>query len=225
MNSPKVGKVDDGDVGCACHLRGSLQKSVCVENEAGVEVVNDQPAGFAKPSTIGSATVDQSSAFEGASGVDDHGNMQFEGAIGLEDPVDTQFEQPTFEGATGLEDSVYTVRAAHIRGSSGGKSEVEEEDNDIGLEYFSDSKYEQEDVEEDDQGEDTFFRLSEGLDIGLGNVSNEGPNQQNVNVNVTNSGLDYGNSDDLRSFYVASTLEAVVNFVLETVVKVMGYLL
>ncbi|CAA2999577.1 Hypothetical predicted protein [Olea europaea subsp. europaea] len=77
-----------------------------VENEARVEVVNDQPVGFAEPSTIGSATVDQSSAFEDASGVDDHGNTQFENATGLEDPVDTQFEQPTFEGAMGLEDPI-----------------------------------------------------------------------------------------------------------------------
>ncbi|CAA3014354.1 Hypothetical predicted protein [Olea europaea subsp. europaea] len=108
MNSPEVGAVDDGDVGCACHLRGSLRKPVYVENEAGVEVANDEPAGFAEPSTIGSATVDQSSAFEGTSGVDDHGNTQLESAIGLEDLVDTQFEQPTFEGTTRLEDPVDT---------------------------------------------------------------------------------------------------------------------
>ncbi|CAA2981790.1 Hypothetical predicted protein [Olea europaea subsp. europaea] len=30
MNSPEVGEVNDGDVGCACHLRGSLRKSVYV---------------------------------------------------------------------------------------------------------------------------------------------------------------------------------------------------
>lgn len=28
MNLPEVGEVDDGDVGCACHLRGSLRKSI-----------------------------------------------------------------------------------------------------------------------------------------------------------------------------------------------------
>ncbi|CAA3031021.1 Hypothetical predicted protein [Olea europaea subsp. europaea] len=123
MNSPEVGEVDDGDVGCACHLRRSLWKPVygdqlresdgvdssgdgvmdnvdvveaqvsandqpveqiqetstsdkpcSVENETGVEVANDELARFAEPSTIGNATVDRSSAFEGASGVDDHRN-------------------------------------------------------------------------------------------------------------------------------------------------------
>ncbi|CAA3016413.1 Hypothetical predicted protein [Olea europaea subsp. europaea] len=140
INSPEVGEVDDGDIGCVCHLRGSLRGDrivdnvdvvqaqvgandqpveqiwetstsdipCSVENEEGVEVANDQPTRFAEPSTIGSATLDQSSAFEGASRVDDHGNMQFEGATGLEYPIDTQFEQPTIEGAMGLEDPVDT---------------------------------------------------------------------------------------------------------------------
>ncbi|CAA3019148.1 Hypothetical predicted protein, partial [Olea europaea subsp. europaea] len=163
----------------------------------------------------------------GASGVDDHGNMQFEGAIGLEDPVDIQFKQPTFEGATGLEDPVNTqfeqptfegatrledsvdtqfeqptsegATRLEDLGNAPVEPSVEEAINAQNTSTGSSGGKSEEDVEEDDQGEDTFFRLSEGLDMELGNVSNEGPNQQNVNVNAVNSGLNYGNSDDLRS--------------------------
>ncbi|CAA2996344.1 Hypothetical predicted protein [Olea europaea subsp. europaea] len=144
-----------------------------VENEAGVEVANDELAGFTEPSTIGRLEDPADTQFE---------QPTFEGTTRLEDLVDTQFEQPTFEGATGMEDlgnvpvepSVEEAINAQNTGtgSSGGELEVEEKDNDSGLEHFFDSEYEQEDVEEDDQGEDTFFRLSDGLDFGLGNVSN-----------------------------------------------------
>ncbi|CAA2986267.1 Hypothetical predicted protein [Olea europaea subsp. europaea] len=82
MNSSEVGEVDDGDVGCVCHLRGSLRKPVYGDQLRESDDVD---------SRIDSV-------------VDNVDVVEAQGATGLEDPVDTKFEQPTSEGATGLED-------------------------------------------------------------------------------------------------------------------------
>ncbi|CAA2954713.1 Hypothetical predicted protein [Olea europaea subsp. europaea] len=124
MNSLEVGEVDDGDVGCLCHLRGSLRKSVygdqlresdsvdsrednVVDNVDVVEAqvgANDQPV----EQIWETSTSDIPCSVENEAGVEV-----------ANDPVDTKFEQSTFEGAMGLQNLVDTVRAAHVRGCTG----------------------------------------------------------------------------------------------------------
>ncbi|CAA3012838.1 Hypothetical predicted protein [Olea europaea subsp. europaea] len=217
MNYPEVGEVDDGDVRCACHLRKSLRKSIYGNQLRKLDGVDSS----------GDSVMDKVDVVEADVGTNDQAVEQIwetstsdipcsvENEAGVEvanDRPDRFAEPSTIRNATvdqssAFEDpgnapilpSVEKAINAQNTGtrSSGGESEVEEEV--IGLEHFSDAKYEREDEEEDDQGKDTIFRLSEGLDFGLGNVGNKGPNQQNVNVNAVNSSSDCGDSDDLRS--------------------------
>lgn len=72
-----------------------------------------------------------------------------------------------------------------------------EEDNKSGLEHFSNYEYEQVNIVEDNQDEGTYFRFSEGFDLGVRNVGNDQPPEQIENAE--NIGTNYGDSNDLRS--------------------------
>ncbi|CAA3002145.1 Hypothetical predicted protein [Olea europaea subsp. europaea] len=125
MNSPEIGEVDDGDVGCAYHLRRSLRKPDQLRESDGVDSrgdgvvdnvdvveaqvgANDQLVEQIWETSTSDipCSVENEARVEVANDPVDTQFEQptFEGAMGLEDPVDTQFEQPMSEGSTGLED-------------------------------------------------------------------------------------------------------------------------